>query len=155
MQAAAEQLARDVGPTACTDDCPCAATIATAGTDAGTIHKGFVLAEEPDGSPIACTLDGGIDAMRTRISDWQDVLSRATSREAVAGGVALTFGHDEPLTLELARLAAAEFACCSFFTFSLTVSPNGMSFTVTAPPAAGDVVTAMFGAYGPALVGVE
>jgi hypothetical protein len=55
---------------------------------------------------------------------------------------------------EITILAAAEFACCSFFTFILTVSPRGMSFAGDAP-SAGDLVSAMFGAHGPVLVGAE
>jgi hypothetical protein len=46
---------------------------------------------------------------------------------------------------ELGRLAAAEYACCSFFEFTLTVGPDGMAFAVAAPPEASAVVTAMFG----------
>jgi hypothetical protein len=94
-------------------------------------------------------LDGGIESMRARIGDWQDVVSRAISRHPVAGGVTLAYDHDERVAAELARLGAAEFACCSFFTFTLTVGPAGMAFTVTAPSEARDVVMAVFGAYGP------
>jgi hypothetical protein len=49
------------------------------------------------------------------------------------------------LTVELARLAAAEYACCSFFTFTLTIGPAGVRLTVTAPPDAQPLVTALFG----------
>jgi hypothetical protein len=106
------------------------------------------LIDNPDPTPIACTLDGGIDAMRTRGGDWQRVIGRATGRYPIDHGVTLTYDHDEPLTTELARLAAAEFACCSFFEFTLRVGAGGVTFTVTAPAEAGGIVTAMFGAYG-------
>ena len=52
--------------------------------------------------------------------------------------------------MDLARLAAAEFACCSFFTF--TVAPEAMRFTVSAPDEAHDAVTAVFGAATPVAV---
>lgn len=46
--------------------------------------------------------------------------------------MSLAFDHDPGVAVELARLAAAEFACCSFFTFTLTIGPEGVRFTV--PP---------------------
>ncbi|MEU9010698.1 hypothetical protein AB0D12_13095 [Streptomyces sp. NPDC048479] len=101
------------------------------------------------GSDIVCTLAGGADAMRERITEWQTALGEATGREAAEGGVSLVFDHDPGIAVELARLAAAEFACCSFFTFALTIGPEGMSFTVTASDEARDVVTAVFGTATP------
>jgi hypothetical protein len=102
----------------------------------------------PDGDrpDLVCTLDGGPDAVRGRISEWKAVINRATGREPADGGITLVYDHDPALTVELARLAAAEFACCSFFTFTLTVAPDGVRFTVGAPDEARDLVTAVFGA---------
>lgn len=94
---------------------------------------------------VVCTLDGGAAAMRARIGEWQEVISRATGRESASGGASFAFTHDPAVTVELARLAAAEYACCPFFTFDLTVGPDGLRFTVTSPPEAADVVTAVFG----------
>jgi hypothetical protein len=99
---------------------------------------------------IVCTLDGGQDAMTARVNEWAAVVARATGREPADGGVTLVYDHDPDLAVELARLAAAEFDCCSFFTFALAIGPGGMRFTVTAPQEAGDVVTAMFGTATPA-----
>lgn len=98
-----------------------------------------------DQSDIVCTLDGGPDARRARLGEWRDVVGKATGREPVDGGVMLIYQHESAAAVELARLAAAEFACCSFFSFTLSVTPAGMRFTVTAPAAAGDVVTSVFG----------
>jgi hypothetical protein len=109
-------------------------------TPAGSALDGSV------GTDIVCTLEGGLDAMRGRLDDWQGVLARATGRRPADGGVTLTFGHDPAVAVALARLAAAEFACCSFFTFALSIGPEGMRFTVTAPEDARTVVTAVFGA---------
>jgi hypothetical protein len=106
-----------------------------------------VSAQWPD--PV-CTLDGGPDAVRRRIREWRAVIGRAIGREPAAGGVTLVYDHDAAVTGELARLGAAEFACCPFFTFTLVVGPSGMRFTVTAPAAARDVVTALFGTANPA-----
>ena len=100
------------------------------------------LADEPG---IACTLAGGEVAMRARIDEWRAVIAKRTGRRPTDGGVTLTYSFDPTVAVELARLGAAEFDCCSFFTFSLTVSPAGMVFTVTAPSSAADLVAAMFG----------
>ena len=91
--------------------------------------------------------------MRDRIGEWQAVIGRATRRQAVPGGVTLRYGHDAAVTVELARLAAAEFACCSFFEFTLSVSPEGVAFTVTAPPEASQIVDAVFGVPVPVSAG--
>jgi hypothetical protein len=94
---------------------------------------------------LACTLAGGAEAMDARVEDWRGVVGRATGREAIEGGVALRFDHDVALTTELARLAAAEYACCSFFAFTLDVNGEGLRFAVTGPAEAADAVTAVFG----------
>jgi hypothetical protein len=88
--------------------------------------------------------------MRGRVGDWQAVLDRAVGREPVPGGAALTFRHDVDTTTELARLAAAEYACCSFFDFSLAVTGDGVRFEVRAPAEAQDVLAAVFGPVGAA-----
>ena len=159
LQVAAAQLRAEPNVGGCTDDCPCAAAAAASASSPEVPQSdvGLLLAPAagPDGRPIACTLDGGITAMLARIGDWQEVVSRATARRPVEGGVTLTYDHDSRLTVELARLTAAEYACCSFFTFALTVGPAGVAFTVTAPEEARDVVVAIFGAYGPALAGAR
>ncbi|GGL43157.1 hypothetical protein [Planomonospora parontospora] len=98
-----------------------------------------------DGPDIVCTLGGGVEAMRERVAAWQAGLAPATGRAPVGGGLRLTYDHDADVAVELARLAAAEFACCSFFTFTLTVGPGGMVFTVTAPQGAGELLAALFG----------
>jgi hypothetical protein len=87
--------------------------------------------------------------MLDRLTPWQAALARETGREPAEGGVTVVFEQVLALTVELARLAAAEFTCCSFFTFSLSVGPTGMRFTVTAPEEARDLVTALFGTAAP------
>jgi len=143
LQAAAARLAEPATAGGCDGGCPCAAAAAAAVAPAQTPR---IPLSPADGSDIVCTLDGGADAMRDRIGQWQAVVERATGREPAGGGVTLLFDHDRSLVVELARLGAAEFACCSFFTFTLTVGPPGVRFTVTAPDEARDVVTSMFGA---------
>jgi DNA-binding transcriptional MerR regulator len=96
--------------------------------------------------PIACTLDAG--QLGGRVSDWQAVLLQARTRAPIPGGVAIAFEHDIELTSELARLAAAEYACCTFFDFTLAVTGDGVRFEVRAPQEAHDVLAAVFGPPG-------
>jgi hypothetical protein len=151
LQAAADRLADPPASGPCHDGCACV-TAAAAQTTPRIPMTGRALTDDT-GSNIVCTIDGGQEAIARRISEWTAVLGPVTGREPADGGVTLVYDHEPDVAVELARLAAAEFACCSFFTFTLTISPDGMRFTVAAPEAAADVVTAMFGTATPALVG--
>jgi hypothetical protein len=83
---------------------------------------------------IVCTLAGGEAAMRARVDRWRAVLAGRTGSSPVDGGVSLTYRPDPALAGELARLAAAEVACCPFFVFTLTVDDKELRLTATAPP---------------------
>jgi len=97
---------------------------------------------------IACTLEAG--GVRERLADWQSVLSRATSRGPIPGGVMATFDLADGLIADLARLAAAEQACCTFFDFTVAITHGGVRFEVRAPSEAHDVLLALFGPPGAA-----
>ena len=137
----------------CGQGCECvtAVTAASSGSPvAVAVSRAALTAPIGDAVSLVCTLDGGLPAMQGRIDEWQAVIGEAIGREPADGGVTLVYDHDEHVLAELARLAGAEFACCSFFTFTLTVGPAGMRFTVTAPQDASEVVTAVFGTAEPA-----
>lgn len=85
--------------------------------------------------------------MARRIADWQDVTRRVAHREPLEGGVRLVFGVEPPLS-EIARLAAAEYACCPFFGFAITVDSRGTALEVTAPSDGVELVAAAFGVAG-------
>lgn len=94
--------------------------------------------------PIACTQPAG--EMPDRSQDWQAVLVHVTHRERTPdGGLRLSLDTGAPLD-ELARLAAAEQGCCSFFAFSISIDNRGVALEVRAPDGASDIVTAVFGA---------
>jgi hypothetical protein len=155
LKAAAQRLAAPATGGGCDESCACV-TAGPAETPARTpprmpprmplVRSALPRADGSTDSDLVCTLDGGPDAMRDRIGDWRAVIARATGREPADGGVTLVYDHDPAVAVELARLSVAEFACCSFFSFTVTVAPEGMRFTVQAPAEAATVVTAIFGA---------
>jgi DNA-binding transcriptional MerR regulator len=126
----------------------CCESLQSAAAD--VVIAATVLApDDRTGQPvIACTLEA--DAVRERLGDWRSVLGRATSRGPIPGGVMATFDHADGLIADLARLAAAEQACCTFFDFTLTLTGSGIRFEVRAPSEAQDVLLALFGPPGAA-----
>lgn len=153
LHAAAEHLAATPGGVgACDAGCACSTASTALHAVRVPVSRSALAGSSTGGTDLACTLAGGVDAMRARIDEWQAAIGRAVAREPVDGGIALSFAHDVELTVELARLAAAEYACCSFFAFTIGVDAGGVRFTVTAPGEAQDVVAAVFGV-GAASVG--
>lgn len=157
LQAAAARLAEPPAPAGCDEGCACVRAASAQSTTPRIPATRMVMSpaalsggSRPD---LVCTFDGGLDGMRGRISEWKAVIAQATGREPAEGGVTLVYDHDPAVTVELARLAAVEFACCSFYAFTLTVAPAGMRFTVSVPDEARDAVTAVFGTATPAPVG--
>jgi hypothetical protein len=97
------------------------------------------------GQPIACTLDGG--DLAGRLGEWQAIVAGATGREETDDGIAITFGHDIARTADLARLLAAEYACCSFASYHLTIDASGVRMEVRTPPEARAAFAAVVGVH--------
>ncbi|MEN3308731.1 MAG: hypothetical protein V7603_4933 [Micromonosporaceae bacterium] len=95
------------------------------------------------GPPIVCTLAGG--DMAGRLADWQGVLGQATAREEIDEGFAVLFDHDVARTARLAGLLAAEYACCSFASYHLTIDARGVRMEIRTPVEARDAFGALFG----------
>jgi hypothetical protein len=119
-------------------------------TETGRVEDAFPPRAELDTAavPVACTLEADGGDMAERLDQWRAVLGQATGREAVDGGIAVTFGHDIARTAELARLLAAEYACCSFASYHLTVDGRGVRVEVRAPAEARDAFAALFASAG-------
>ena len=116
----------------CGADCGC-------GTRVGTVE----LVTPSETPPIACSLDGG--DMQARIAEWQALLTAVDQREAIPNGVRFSFGPDAPL-LEIARLAGAEYACCPFFSFTVSIDARGVVLEVSAPADGQVLLDSVFGA---------
>jgi DNA-binding transcriptional MerR regulator len=125
---------------------PAAAQPAAAQSAAGSVRSRAVSIEITRPAPIACTLGAG--QVGGRVAEWNAVLARALDRTRIPGGVALSFAPDPGTTSELARLAAAEHACCTFFDFTLAVTGAGVRLEVRAPSEAQDLLVALFGPAG-------
>lgn len=152
LQTVAARLADAPTGTACGDGCPCA-TVATEPLPTtrtlvpltlGARPAAPALVEAPDAAPVACSLAAA--DVPDRVTDWQTLVARAVHREQVDGGVALDLDAAPGLAAEVARLAAAEQECCTFFDFTVRLTPGRVRLEVRAPADAADVVTAMFGA---------
>jgi len=157
LQSATARLTAPPRPGPCDDGCACSTAHEAPGPTPVSLTRrapGQPLAEAvrtapPAAAPlIECTLDQ--PSMRGRIGDWQAVLARGVSRSPIPGGSAITFESDPEVAAELARLAAAEHACCSFFDFAISVTGDGLRFEVRAPVEAHDVLAAVFGPPGTA-----
>lgn len=140
LQATAAQLATEPVDGACGAGCAC---ISAEAADGGAVPVQLGVGSVADDTvPIACSLNGG--DMAERMADWQGVTGQVVRREPLTGGVRLVFGPEAPLG-EIARLAAAEYECCPFFGFALTVDGRGTALEVTAPPDGAELVAAACG----------
>jgi DNA-binding transcriptional MerR regulator len=110
---------------------------------APTADRPMTVVQLAESDPaIACTLDSAETG--DRIAEWQAVLANVDDRSTVEGGIRLTLNPESDLA-ELARLARAEWACCSFFAFSLTVDGRGTALEIRAPEAAQPLLASVFG----------
>lgn len=91
---------------------------------------------------VACSLEA--DRIGDRVAEWQAALAPVVARRPLPDGLRLELAPGAALG-ELARLVAAEQACCPFFSFALTVDARGAALEVTAPPEGRSVLDALFG----------
>jgi len=94
---------------------------------------------EPD---ICCSLGAG--DVEARLVEWEAALAPVATRNAIPGGLRLTFAAGASLDA-LLPLVVAEQACCPFVRFAVTVDERGSALEVTAPDGAAEIVTALFG----------
>jgi hypothetical protein len=101
---------------------------------------------------LRCDLaaDGG-DA-HDRIEVWQQVLARVQRRDPLPDvdgetqtGVVLRFPFDVELAATLGRLAAAEYRCCSFGSYTIVVDEAGLRLEIRLPEEAADTLAAVVG----------
>ena len=100
---------------------PSCAFLGRTETVAGPVLASLPLATSAEDAVIACGLDGA--DREARAVQWRDVLSAATERVAIPGGVQLTFERERLGLSELVELAESESECCSFFELVVHIGP--------------------------------
>jgi hypothetical protein len=79
------------------------------------------------------------------MDDWQALLGLVIDRTPVNDGISLSFAPDPGVAAEVARLAVAEQACCSFFDFTVRASGGELRLEVRGTQEAQEVISALFG----------
>jgi hypothetical protein len=131
----------------CTDDCACtrAASVTDSSDVLPTGTGATIPGATPYDHPLVCTLGADGGDVVGRLGEWQAMLAQATSREEIDGGVAVSFPHDIARTAGLARLLAAEYSCCSFASYHLTIDARGVRMEIRTPAETRDALAAAFG----------
>jgi DNA-binding transcriptional MerR regulator len=144
LQAVAARLAGAPHPGPCDDTCACAAAPATTkGAPVPLTRATPVPAGAAVDQPISCSLDAG--EMAGQMSDWQALLGLAIDRTPLSDGISLSFSPEPGVAAQVARLAVAEQACCSFFDFTVRVSGGQLHLDVRGPQEAQEIISALFG----------
>ena len=130
LRTAAVQLSGDPVDGPCGPDCACVTRATGDDIESTTVNMGRKPPTVPEDVPIACTLEP--DALPDRLAEWQHVLTAATGRDAIDGGLRIEFRPDAD-TAELGRLIGAEQRCCGFFRFTLMIDASGIALEVRAP----------------------
>jgi DNA-binding transcriptional MerR regulator len=138
LQAVAAALTTTAHDGPCGDGCGCATALAASGT----------AYRFPGAAALSCDLvaDGG--DVHDRIGVWQQVLGRVRGRDPLPDtttGVALRFPLDVDLAGTLGRLAAAEYRCCSFGSYTLVVDGTGLRLELRMPAEAFETMAAVVG----------
>jgi len=93
---------------------------------------------------VACSLDDS--AVEQRVVEWQVLLAAAVRTERAADRLSAVFEPSASVVAELARLSAAETACCPFFTFNLDITAAAAVLTVRVPAGAEAMLDRLVGA---------
>ena len=139
LQAAGQELTQAPHAGPCRDGCPCGSALnATPGL--------LRLTDSADGEALACDIAADAGDAANRVGVWQDVIGKVTGRAAIAGGIALQFPLDGGLAATVAGLAAAEYRCCSFGSYTVVVDERGLRLEVRMPDQAAPHLASIFGA---------
>jgi DNA-binding transcriptional MerR regulator len=143
LQAALAALPATPHTGPCDDVCACTAAV----TAPGDVYR-FPTNPAAADPALMCDLaaDGG-DAV-DRIEVWQQVFTRVLARDQLSDtetGLALRFPLDADLAATLARLAAAEYKCCSFGSYTIVIDHTGLRLEVRMPDGASEMLAAVLG----------
>jgi hypothetical protein len=94
-------------------------------------------------APDACTLPRIDRPLREAEFDSFFPSAVKEVRRTPASTAVFTLNPEPAVAAQVAELAARETSCCSFFTFTLTVTAGGLSLEVAVPAAHQPVLDAM------------
>ena len=144
LQAVAARLAGPPRPGPCDDTCACGpAPTAAKGAPLALTHATALSTDLADDQPISCSLDAG--EMAGQMDDWQALLALVIDRAPLGDGISLSFAPEPRVAAEVARLAVAEQACCSFFDFTVRASGGELHLEVRGRQEAQEIISALFG----------
>jgi DNA-binding transcriptional MerR regulator len=83
-----------------------------------------------EGAPGAGGCSLGERELQRRLLDWRRVLAGAVHTTTADGEVRVVFDSAAGVVVELARLCAAEMACCPFLSFNLDITSAAVVLTV-------------------------
>jgi MerR family transcriptional regulator, copper efflux regulator len=115
------------------------------------VQRSLVSAEPADRCGPGCGCDAELECTLSssdvpeRLREWEAVLDRVEQRRVTPLGISLRFPRDAALLGSVADLAARELACCSFFTFALTLDAKSAWLAIGAPADAVPMVIDLFG----------
>lgn len=93
--------------------------------------------------PAACTLPTAEQPLRAQEFDTFFAEDALGVTPATPDGIAISVRPTPEAAARAARLAIAETACCSFFTFELTIGAGAITLTVTTEPGHAEVLAAL------------
>jgi hypothetical protein len=86
-----------------------------------------------DDAPIACSLSPG--EVPDRIAVLERLRDTAVAVERTPHGLLLRFPTDDDVEADVRRFAVEEQRCCTFWAFSVTAEPAGVTLRWDGPPA--------------------
>ncbi|MEV6490714.1 MerR family transcriptional regulator [Actinoplanes sp. NPDC051633] len=142
LQAVTAALRANPHAGACGEDCGCITALDASGD---VYHFPTTATDEPG---LACDLAADAGDASNRIGAWQQVFTRVQRRDPLDDtqtGLALRFPLDGDLAATLARLAAAEYRCCSFGSYTIVIDHTGLRLEIRMPDGATDMLAAVVG----------
>jgi hypothetical protein len=101
-----------------------------------------------DEAGLGCDLAADAGDASNRIGAWQQVFTRVQRRDRLDDtqtGLALRFPLDADLAATLVRLAAAEYRCCSFGSYTIVIDHTGLRLEIRMPDDATGMLAAVAG----------
>lgn len=145
LQAVAAELATTAHPGPCGDTCWCMTALTA---PSGAYHFPANSPDAMGGQSLECDLAADDGDARDRITGWQQVLARVLRRDPLGdaeAGLVLRFPLDADLAAALARLAAAEYRCCAFGSYTVVIDETGLRLEVRLPAEAAGHLAAVLG----------